>query len=317
MGSSGGKEYKESPETRALTAQQTALLKDIQGTVQQFDPMTFSLMGLKQVGTQTVNPEWEKWNARNQLYNAEMEQYQKEMSSRNLSDMGMGEIASMRLKAPTSPGKAPEQYLTEYSWAPMTEEERVATLQGTDRQMYDLQQLQYQRLMDAYGGKASISPSLEADLAKQRMLLEQTLSQKLGANWATSTPGIQAMSEFEKNAELQRETARQNEIASGQSLLMQNLGYQADTSQQKLSNFVNVPSARYQANLNAGQGLLNSTTQRDAAANSYRAQTQGVSSGQAALGGAATGAMTGASVGGPWGAAIGGAIGGIGGLLAS
>lgn len=316
MGSSGGKEYKESPETRALTAQQTALLKDIQGTVQQFDPMTFSLMGLKQVGTQTVNPEWEKWNARNQLYNAEMEQYQKEMSSRNLSDMGMGEIASMRLKAPTSPGKAPEQYLTEYSWAPMTEEERVATLQGTDRQMYDLQQLQYQRLMDAYGGKASISPSLEADLAKQRSLLEQTLSQKLGANWATSTPGIQAMSEFEKNAELQRETARQNEIASGQSLLMQNLGYQTDTSQQKLSNFVNVPSARYQGNLNAGQGLLNSMIQMDAAKNSYNASNQGVSSGQAVLGGAASGASIGSAFG-PWGAAIGGAAGGIGGLLAS
>lgn len=291
MGSSGGKEYKESPETRALTAQQTALLKDIQGTVQQFDPMTFSLMGLKQATTQVVNPAWESWSKQ-----------------------------SSRYKNRTA---EPEQYISKTSWVPMTEEERVATLQGTDRQLYDLQQLQYQRLLDSYNGVEGVSPSLEASLLKQRQQLEETMAQKLGSNWATSTPGIQAMSEFEKNAELQRETARQNEIASGQSLLMQNLGYQTDTSQQKLSNFVNVPSARYQGNLNAGQGLLNSMIQRDAAKNSYNAQTQGGSAAAGAASGAMSGALGGAMIGAKIGSgypgigtAIGAVVGGIGGLLA-
>lgn len=320
MGSSGGSEYKESPETRALTAQQTQILKTIQSDVEQFEPMTYSLLGLKKVGTDTINPEWEKWNAEQEAYKTELANYEAAIGKAYAAQEGGSGFAGFhpsnvsRPKAPT--GKEPTKYLTNYSWENMTEEERVAALQGTDRQMYDLQQLQYQRLLDAYNGNAAISPSLEADLAKQKSLLEQTLSQKLGANWATSTPGIQAMAEFEKNAELQRETARQNEISRGQSLLLQNLGYQSDTSQQKLSNFVNVPSARYQGNLSSGNGLLNSMIQRDASINSYNASTQGVSSGTAALSGAASGASIGSAFG-PWGAAIGGVAGGIGGLLAS
>jgi len=284
MGSSGGSDYEQSPETRALTAQQTEILKNINATVSQLDPATFSLLGMKQATTQVVNPAWESWSKQ-----------------------------SGRYKNRTA---EPEQYITKTSWVPMTEEEKASNLQGTDKQMYDLQQLQYQRLLDAYNGTDAVSPSLEADLTKQRETLEETMAQKLGANWAQSTPGIQAIGEFNKQAGLLREEARRSEINSGQGLLLNNLSYQQGSSQNKLSNLVNVPSQRYQGSLSSGESLLNTLTQQDANTNNYSSSNQQVSKGATAASGALTGLTIGASIGGPWGAAAGAGVGLIGGLLA-
>jgi hypothetical protein len=306
MGSGGSSSPKESVATQQLTSQQTGMQKDIQGTVQKLDPVTFNLLGVKQGTTQQENPEWTKWNETKQ----------------NL--VGKYPTASINAYMTKYHGVEPPKYIPGYAYTQMTEEEKYAQLSGMDKNLYDLGMLQYNRLNDAYNGNLGISPALEADLAKQQAVLEQTLAQKLGPNWATSTPGIQAINEFQKQAGLVREEARRSMLNEGQGLLLQNLGYQQGVKQQQLSNLVNIPSARYQANLSSGQELLNSSIAKDNYYNSYKAsQSGGVSKGTGAASGALMGAATGAYVGSvvpgigtAIGAIGGGLIGGIGGLLA-
>lgn len=320
MGSGGGSSApKDSAETKALTAQQTSMLKDIQSTVQQLDPSTFALMGMKQVDTPTLNPAYTAWEQKKAAYDQAVAQsLQKPTSGYTTAYNAIsgGPWSNHHSDYIPNPGTAPTQYLSNSTWTPMTEAEKYAQLSGMDKNLYDLGTMQYQRLQDAYAGNLGISPALESDLAQQKAMIAETLAQKLGPNWMTSTPGIQAMSAFEQKANLIREEARRAMISEGQGLLLENLGYQGNTRQQQLSNLVNIPSARYQGNLSAGQGLLNSMIQRDATKAQYAASTQGPSKGVTALSGAATGAMAGASVGGVPGAIVGGVIGGIGGLLA-
>lgn len=311
MGSGGSSSPKESVATQQLTAQQTSMLQDIQGTVQQLDPYTFGLMGYKYNQTAPATSATDAhWVTTSTGRNTGVRDENGEL-------INTGKTYSTYV--PASSGKSAQFYLT-----PMTEEEKYAQLSGMDKNLYDLGMLQYNRLNDAYSGNVGISPALEADLAKQQSVLEQTLAQKLGPNWATSTPGIQAINEFQKQAGIVREEARRSMLNEGQGLLLQNLGYQQGAKQQQLSNLVNIPSARYQANLSSGQELLNSSIAKDNYYNSYKAsQSGGVSKGAGAASGALMGATTGAYVGSvvpgigtALGAIGGGLIGGIGGLLA-
>jgi hypothetical protein len=311
MGSGGSDSPKESYATQQLTAQQTGMLKDIQSTVQQLDPYTFSLLGFKTEETPgtTTTVKGSGVSTPTPIIDPEPV-YGYRPYSRPGGMTYSGDVTT------TTPGTK--------KLVAMTEAEKYAQLSGMDKNLYDLGMLQYGRLNDAYAGKVGISPALEADLAKQQAVLEQTLAQKLGPNWATSTPGIQAINEFQKQAGLVREEARLSMLSEGQGLLLQNLGYQQGAKQQQLSNLVNIPSARYQANLSSGQELLNSSIAKDNYYNSYKAsQSGGVSKGAGAASGALMGAATGAYVGSvvpgigtAIGAIGGGLIGGIGGLLA-
>jgi hypothetical protein len=304
MGSGGSSAPKESVATINLTNTQAGILTDINKTVQSLDPITFQQLGLKQEDQQVINPAWEKWNENVQTFR------------QRFGDPGHNFEYYL--------GKEPTKYIPGKAWVPLTEQEKYSSLSGMDKNLYDLGMLQYDRLNDAYSGNLGISPALEADLSKQQAVLEQTLAQKLGPNWATSTPGIQAINEFQKQAGLVREEARRAMLSEGQGLLLQNLGYQQGAKQQQLSNLVNIPSARYQANLSSGQELLNSSIAKDNYYNSYKAsQSGGVSKGTGAASGALMGAATGAYVGSvvpgigtAIGAIGGGLIGGIGGLLA-
>ena len=69
-----------------------------------------------------------------------------------------------------------------------------------------------------------VSPALESELERQRSALESNLSQRLGSNWSESTPGIQAMSEFDKGGGLLREEARRGQISTGEGLIQARLG---------------------------------------------------------------------------------------------
>lgn len=311
MGGGGSDAPEESYATQQLTAQQTRMLEDIQGTVNQLDPYTFGLLGYNYNQTAPAKGATDAyWKSGNSGRNTGIRD-----ESGKLIYTGKSGYSTY---VPASSGTSAQFYLT-----PMTEDEKYAQLSGMDKNLYDLGTLQYKRLQDAYGGNVGISPALEADLQKQQAVLEQTLAQKLGPNWATSTPGIQAINEFQKQAGIVREEARLSMMSEGQGLLLQNLGYQQGTKQQQISNLVNIPSARYQANLSAGQDLLNSSIAKDNYYNSYKAsQSGGVSKGAGAASGALMGAATGAYVGSivpgigtAVGAIGGGLIGGIGGLL--
>ena len=103
-------------------------------------------------------------------------------------------------------------------------EERLASMAPQEKAGYELNDLYLQRQKDAMEGKLPVSPALEEDLAKQKANLEANLSRKLGSNWAQSTPGIQAMSEYNKRADLLREETRRGQISTGEGLLGSRMG---------------------------------------------------------------------------------------------
>ena len=111
----------------------------------------------------------------------------------------------------------------------MTEDEIVSSMTESEKKLYDIQRLQADRLQQAYEGKLPVSTALENDITERRSLLDATMATKLGGNWQTSTPGIKALEEFNKNADTLREQSRKGEIDSGTGLLLNQMGYLGDT----------------------------------------------------------------------------------------
>jgi len=87
----------------------------------------------------------------------------------------------------------------------------------------EIEKLYLSRQKQALEGTLPVSPALETDLATQESQLSEELSRRLGPNWQTSTPGIQAMGEFKKRADLLREEARRGQITTGEGMLINRL----------------------------------------------------------------------------------------------
>jgi len=111
------------------------------------------------------------------------------------------------------------------SYRRMTEEERLARMTPTERLSQEALTLTQQRQIAALKGELPVSPALEADIASQEKTLREGLSRSLGTGWETTTPGIQALSEFQKRSGLLREEARRGEIAGGTGLVLSQMGY--------------------------------------------------------------------------------------------
>lgn len=124
----------------------------------------------------------------------------------------------------------------------MTDAEKYNAMSEVDKGTYDINKLMLERQKNALEGKLPVSPALENELAKQKTDLEAYLSRKLGSNWANSTPGIQALAEFNKNAETLREEARTGQITSGEQLLLAGLQGQQQAQNYATSSAASFPS---------------------------------------------------------------------------
>lgn len=112
-------------------------------------------------------------------------------------------------------------------------EERYARMSPQERAGQELADLYLQRQKQALAGELPVSPALESELGRQKEELTSNLSQRLGPNWTQSTPGIQAMSEFEKRAGLMREEARRGQISTGEGLIGARMGLLQGTQAQQ------------------------------------------------------------------------------------
>lgn len=104
------------------------------------------------------------------------------------------------------------------------EAERLASMTAQEKAQYDLANSYLDRQKQALEGKLPVSPAMEAELEQQKTDLATNLSRKLGSNWMQSTPGIQAMTEFDKRAGLLREEARRGQISTGEGLIGARMG---------------------------------------------------------------------------------------------
>lgn len=137
----------------------------------------------------------------------------------------------------------------------MTEDEYQNSLTDTQKLAYKANQLQQERVINALEGKLPVSSALENDISDRENVLRQTLAQKLGSNYETSTPGIQALSEFNKKAEELREQSRLGEINSGTGLMLNQMGFLDSSAKSTTSMFGNLPN-RYGAQVQTAATAL-------------------------------------------------------------
>lgn len=85
-------------------------------------------------------------------------------------------------------------------------------------QKSELERLLNERSLAALKGELPVDPGLEKDLQVQEQELKNRLNTQLGTGWETSTPGIEAMEEFRRTAEILRFGARTGTLTLAEQL---------------------------------------------------------------------------------------------------
>jgi hypothetical protein len=75
-----------------------------------------------------------------------------------------------------------------------------------------------ERSLKALKGELDVDPALEDALKEQETNLRERLKHQFGAGYETSTPGVDALGEFGKNAEMLRAGARRGELTLSEQL---------------------------------------------------------------------------------------------------
>jgi hypothetical protein len=119
----------------------------------------------------------------------------------------------------------------------MTEEEQLAGMTPQEQLQYQNTKLQQERLNQALQGNLPVDPALERDLQLQEAQMKEQLVRDLGPNAMESTAGMQRMGEFQKRADLMRESARRGEISTGTGLALNQMGYMGTNTQNKIANY--------------------------------------------------------------------------------
>ena len=104
---------------------------------------------------------------------------------------------------------------------------------GDLREENELAILERQKL--ALAGDLPISPTLERELGEGRESLEQRLRRQLGTGFDVSSPGIEALGDFDRNATELRESARRGEINLTTQLGIAQGGFNVGAQGQSLS----------------------------------------------------------------------------------
>jgi hypothetical protein len=177
-----------------------------------------------------------------------------------------------------------------------------------------------QRSQQALEGKLPVDPALERSIADSRRDLEATLAQQLGAGYASSTPGQQALADATKRAEELRMGARRGELTLSEGLGLAREGSNEARQGALMTRLLSSYGASA-PNTSASTGYLNSLAgalsgygaqrQGQFQANMFNAQQPGVGDFFGGLAGIGLGAFLG-----PFAGALGRrAAGGVGGLF--
>lgn len=91
-------------------------------------------------------------------------------------------------------------------------------LDASQQRQADLQKKLEERSLAALEGTLPVDPALERELEQGRIDLVEQLRKQLGPGFATSTPGIQALAEFDKRAKELRASARTGQLTLAEQL---------------------------------------------------------------------------------------------------
>jgi len=149
----------------------------------------------------------------------------------------------------------------------MPYEEYLETLNPAMKIQYENLELIQDKANRALKGELPVSAALEKGISSQRQALDDDLSRRLGSNWAQSSAGIQSSQEFNRNAEMMREQARNNAISQYSGLGLQGnqiYGLTPSQSAQQIGGITGYSSSlipTYQGALQPYQNQRNLQTQ--------------------------------------------------------
>lgn len=117
-------------------------------------------------------------------------------------------------------------------------------------QKQEIENLLLQRSSAALKGELPVNPALTRDLGEQEARLKEGLFRQLGPGWETSTPGIEAVANFEKRRAELFDASRRGDITLAESLSL------ARDASGLNSNAATVNVAnRFLPNVSAGTGV--------------------------------------------------------------
>jgi len=174
-------------------------------------------------------------------------------------------------------------------------QERMKQLQA---QQDDITGLMQERTLKALRGELPVDPALERQLSEGRQTLASTLRSNLGSGYETSTPGIQALADYDKRAEELRMASRKDELYNTNQLQLAGQQFGTQLDQMRFGNVVGIQNQPFQGAQALGQSssMLNaplSAYMQDRNAQLNAATTNAQSAGQAA---AARGQMVGSGI---------------------
>lgn len=122
----------------------------------------------------------------------------------------------------------------------------------------EINNLMRTRTLAALKGELPVDPALERSIAENRATLEATLRGNLGSGYATSTPGMQSLADFDKRAEELRVAQRRDQLTTGEGLRLAGEDLNNRVSSARFGNIVGlsgVPAAGAGILSTAGAGL--------------------------------------------------------------
>jgi hypothetical protein len=105
--------------------------------------------------------------------------------------------------------------ITGFSDEPQTEEQKLQK---------DISLQLLRRSQSALKGELPVDPNLNTALTNEEKTLRDTLQQRLGPGWETSSAGIEALSQFGKRKEELLYSARRDELTTSEALQLQRQG---------------------------------------------------------------------------------------------
>jgi endosialidase-like protein len=237
--SDGGGSTQPSAEERALTAEQTALIREQRDLLRNqleaqnmLSPLILDQLGIEKVFSDVANP-------RLAQIDSEISKLQSQLSSISPGPMGSGlrNQIQQKLDALTterSNAAATIQKQTGFAKRPPTAEElqqeqiqkrfqdlTLAELESQAAgapQRSEIENLTRERTLKALKGELEVDPTLTHELEVQEQNLRSNLMKQLGPGYETSTPGIQALAEFNRRKGELIYGANRGEITLGEQL---------------------------------------------------------------------------------------------------
>lgn len=113
------------------------------------------------------------------------------------------------------------------------QQKRLRELQGQQQEITGMMQ---ERTLKALRGELPIDPAIERWISEGRQTLGDQLRANLGSGYLTSTPGIQALAEFDKRANEIRSAAQRDALYNTNQLQMAGQQYSGQLEQMRLGN---------------------------------------------------------------------------------